>query len=99
VGLDHLFTASVSAADVGAAKPDPAMFQAACASLGLRPGDLLHAGDDPVRDVHAARRFGARAVWVNRNAAAWPDDLPRAHHEIESLDALSDILGAGAGRT
>jgi len=92
IGLDHLFTLSLSAVDVGAAKPDPAMFRAVCEALEIRAGDLLHVGDDPVRDVHAARRFGARTVWVNRTASGWPEDLPRAHHEIETFAALHELL-------
>lgn len=92
IGLDHLFSVRLSAADVGAPKPHPAMFRAACEQLGLRPGDLVHVGDDPHRDVHAARRFGARAVWVNRARADWPGGVPRAHHEVESLEPLPDLL-------
>lgn len=92
IGLDHLFAVTLSAADVGAAKPDPAMFRAACDQLGLRPGDLVHVGDDPHRDVHAARRFGARTVWVNRVRMDWPEGVPRAHHEIETLEPLPGLI-------
>lgn len=92
IGLDHLFAVQLSAADVGAPKPDPAMFRAACEQLGLRAGDLVHVGDDPHRDVHAARRFGARTVWVNRTGAPWPGDVPRAHHEITTLEPLPDLI-------
>lgn len=92
IGLDHLFRVRLSAADVGAAKPDPAMFRAACARLGLRARELVHVGDDPRLDVHAASRFGARTVWVNRAGADWPEDLPRPHHEVESLAPLPDLL-------
>lgn len=92
IGLDHLFEVRLSAADVGRAKPDPAMFRAACDRLGLRPGDLVHVGDDPQLDVHAAHRFGARTVWVNRVRARWPEDLPRPHHEVASLEPLPDLL-------
>jgi len=92
IGLDHLFAVTLSAADVGAAKPDPAMFRAACNQLGLRPGDLVHVGDDPHRDVHAARRFGARTVWVNRASMRWPEGVPRAHHEVETLEPLPELI-------
>lgn len=92
IGIDHLFSVQLSAADVGAPKPDPAMFHAACEALGLRPGDLVHVGDDPHRDVHAARRFGARSVWINRVDADWPEGVPRAHHEIDTLEPLSDLI-------
>ena len=92
IGLDHLFRVRLSAADVGAPKPAPAMFRAACERLGLRPGDLVHVGDDPHLDVNAARRFGARTVWVNRAGLDWPEDLPRPHHEVDTLAPLPDLL-------
>jgi len=97
VGLGAYFDVSLSAADVGAAKPDPAMFRAACSELSLRPGDLLHVGDDPLRDVHAARSLGARAVWLNRSAMEWPEGLRRAQHEMDNLQGLLPLL-AGAAR-
>lgn len=90
--LSDLFTVSLSAGEVGAAKPDPAMFDAACRQLGVRAGDLVHVGDDPVCDVHAARRFGARAIWLNREAQPWPENLPRAHHDLMTLADLVRLL-------
>lgn len=91
-GIGDWFEVALSAADVGAPKPDPAMFEQACGTLGIRPGELLHVGDDPLRDVHAARRFGARAFWINREGREWPADLRRAHHEDETLSGLPDLL-------
>ncbi|MDZ7787989.1 MAG: HAD-IA family hydrolase [Halofilum sp. (in: g-proteobacteria)] len=91
-GIGDWFEVALSAADVGAPKPDPAMFEHACGTLGIRPGELLHVGDDPLRDVHAARRFGARAFWVNREGREWPADLRRAHHEAETLSGLPDLF-------
>ncbi|HKL76889.1 MAG TPA: HAD family hydrolase [Gammaproteobacteria bacterium] len=95
--LGHLFRHAFSAADVGAAKPDPALFRAACDALGVRTAELVHIGDDPLRDVHGARRFGARTVWVRRAFAPWPDGVGRAHHEIASLTELPPLLAAAAG--
>ncbi len=90
--LGAYFDAAVAAADAGAAKPDPAMFQLACRRLGIRPGDLVHVGDDPVRDVHAARQFGARSVWLDRFDRSWPEGVARAHHEAGSLAEVVDLV-------
>lgn len=91
--LGEYFDLAISAADVGVPKPHPSMFRRACRKLSVRTGDLLHIGDDPLRDVHAARGVGARAVWVNRNGSRWPEDLRRAHNEIETLADLPRCLG------
>ena len=92
-GVGDLFEAAFGAADVGAAKPDPRLFDAVCRDLGIRAGELMHVGDDPVRDVHAGRSFGARTVWVDRYGLTWPEGVPRAHHELASLRGLPEILG------
>jgi len=73
--LRGLFERSLTAADVGAAKPDPALFLGALAYAGCAPGECLHLGDDPWRDVEAARSAGLTAVWVNRYGRTWPDEL------------------------
>ncbi len=91
-GLDDYFELALTAADVGAAKPDPALFHAACSRLGVRSGDLLHVGDDPLRDVHAARSLGAGAIWINRDGSDWPEGLRRANREMADLTGLAYLL-------
>lgn len=91
VGLGDLFDFSINAVDVGAAKPAPAMFEAACRLLNLSPGQILHVGDDPEYDVLAAARAGMRTVWVNRTGRTWPGG-PSADAEIASLAELADLL-------
>lgn len=92
VGLADYFRDAVSATDAGAAKPDPAMFRLACRRFGIRPGDLVHVGDDPLRDVHAARAIGVRAVWLNRAGAQWPAELQPPEIEIRNLLELPTLL-------
>ncbi|GGJ98066.1 HAD family hydrolase [Luteimonas terricola] len=99
IGLDHLFTAQLSACSFGSAKPDPAIFLAACERLGVPPAEVLHVGDHPDADVAGAARAGLRSCWINR-----ADDAGRhaqwRHAEVEpdlhfdSLAALADWLDA-----
>ncbi|MCB1801123.1 MAG: HAD-IA family hydrolase [Gammaproteobacteria bacterium] len=90
--LHASFDHSLTAAEVGAAKPDPAIFHAASERSGIPLDAFLHVGDDPERDVEAARRLGIRTVWVNRSGSDWPDDLEPADIEVEDLTALVAIL-------
>lgn len=85
------FHLNLTAAEVNAAKPDPAMFHAACDWAGVRPGQALHVGDDPQRDIAAARAIGMRTAWVNREAASWPTDL--SGPDLEAGD-LADLVSA-----
>lgn len=92
--LRGLIHGAFRAEDVGAAKPDPALFRAALTLAGVGPERALHLGDDPALDVEAARRLGMRAVWVNRGGADWPADLPPPELEVPDLQGLPDWLEA-----
>ncbi|TDT44539.1 putative hydrolase of the HAD superfamily [Halospina denitrificans] len=93
IGMGHYFVAAHSAVEVGAAKPERPMFEAAAFSTGVPMETLIHVGDDPVTDVAGAVRHGLRAVWLNRSGAPWPSDVPRvAYHEIRSLNELPGLL-------
>jgi FMN hydrolase / 5-amino-6-(5-phospho-D-ribitylamino)uracil phosphatase len=91
IGLGDLFVRHVSARDVGAAKPDARMFQAACEHLGLMPAQVLHIGDHPVQDILGAARVGMKTVWLNRDGARW-EESDGADHEVSSLERVLDLL-------
>jgi putative hydrolase of the HAD superfamily len=59
LGVDGLFSAVVTSAEAGAAKPDPAVLRLAVERLGADPGRALHVGDEDV-DEQAARAAGMR---------------------------------------
>jgi beta-phosphoglucomutase len=69
-------------------KPDPAIFLAAAAELGLDPAHSLVVEDAP-NGVAAARAGGMRSIGVNRADDA--DDL-RAHGATWVVDDLRDAL-------
>lgn len=90
--LRGLFHHSLTAADVGAQKPDPALFVGALEWGGTPPTQALHLGDDPYLDVEAARRLGMQAVWVNRGGKVWPDGLEPPALEVTDLAGLARWL-------
>ncbi len=73
VGLTPVVDAVVLAGDVKADKPDPRVFQAVCARLGVAPQALVHVGDDPIADGRGARDAGARAIVWGIDVASFPD--------------------------
>ncbi|MDX1604652.1 MAG: HAD-IA family hydrolase [Candidatus Competibacterales bacterium] len=97
VGIDHLFTVALNPASAGTAKPDPAMYRAACRALDLAPAQLLHIGDDPELDVIGAARAGLPTVWLNRGGRRWPGG-PRPTLEVRNLIQLEQVLGMTASR-
>jgi putative hydrolase of the HAD superfamily len=93
IGLQAHFAHHVCARDAGVAKPDPRIFLAAAAKLGVPPEQILHVGDDPAMDVAGARDAGLRTAWINRAGAAWPDALGAPPElDLRELGALADWL-------
>jgi FMN hydrolase / 5-amino-6-(5-phospho-D-ribitylamino)uracil phosphatase len=90
--LRDSFDRSLTAAEAGAAKPDPALFKLAMDWAGVGVDETLHIGDDPLRDVEAARSHGLRAVWVNRDGLPWPEELAPPEFEVRDLHALAHWL-------
>lgn len=91
IGLHDLFKFSLNAIDVGAAKPEPLMFDLARQRLAAQPEQIVHVGDDPEHDVFGAARAGFRTIWINRTGRDWPGGS-RADAEIASLIELEQVL-------
>jgi HAD superfamily hydrolase (TIGR01549 family) len=72
IGLAEHFQISIAAREFGCAKPDPAIFHAACSALGVLPLHTVYVGDDPHLDVVGAQKAGLRAVWMNRFGRTLP---------------------------
>ena len=66
-GLERHLDAVVTSAEVGAAKPDRAIFETALARCGCAAGEALHVGDTPAEDVEGARAAGIPAVLLDRD--------------------------------
>jgi putative hydrolase of the HAD superfamily len=69
-GLRNLVDGVVCSADVGRAKPDPAVFHAALDLLGLPPERVVHIGDGLEEDVAGARAAGIEPILLHRGEAA-----------------------------
>ena len=94
IGIDHLFSAVVSARSAGAAKPARPIFDAAVNAGGAAAYETLHVGDHPEFDVQGARAAGLRTVWVNRNGHDWPGGLAPPERTIADLRELDKLLAA-----
>jgi putative hydrolase of the HAD superfamily len=82
--LRPLVDAVVISAELGVAKPDPAIFRAALERLGTAAAGALHVGDSLEHDVAGARAAGIEAVLVARDGAEVPDGV----RAVASLDEL-----------
>lgn len=80
-GLAPLVDAVVLSYEVGAVKPQPALFQGALAALGVAPERALMVGDNPEDDAGAAR-LGVRTLL-----------LPRTRGRVHGLELVLRLVG------
>lgn len=66
--------------EVGAAKPQPAIYATACQAVGCAPGQVVFVGDSKRCDFEGPQAFGMQARWLNRRGGQ------------SLLDVLEDLL-------
>jgi len=86
-GITELVHGVVTSAEVGAAKPDPRVFERALAIAAAAPSEALHVGDNVDNDVEGAAAAGVRAVLVQRDG-----ELPAGVDTVRSLRELAALL-------
>lgn len=66
LGISKYFRHIFLSSELGADKPDPMIFDLAVKVSGFAPNEILHVGDDPVRDWQAAAQAGLKVFKLNR---------------------------------
>lgn len=94
LGIESHFATVVVSGELGAAKPDPVIFERALAALGVDARDAWHVGDTLAYDVLGATRAGMGAVWVNRHGIRPAPSDPTPDVEVTSLAAICELLRA-----
>ena len=85
VGLSDRIEHLVASGEVGAVKPDPAIFLVACSLFAAEPADAVYVGDRLRTDAIGAAAAGLTGVWLNRRGAE-PDASDAA--EARSLGVI-----------
>lgn len=92
-GLSSLVDTLIASDEVGAVKPEPAIFETALARVSCNAKEAIMIGDSWSADIEGAHNAGIRAIWLNRYGISCPD--PARALEINSLeptDFMLDIL-------
>lgn len=88
LGLMPLTDTVVSSAAVALHKPDPRIFELACAQLGVSPQRSAHVGDHYYADVLGARAAGMTPVLIDRHGVGLSSS------GVACLSTLDDLEGA-----
>lgn len=68
--IDRYFDFLITSEEIGSAKPDPALYEAATRAAGCDAEAIVHVGDSYDKDVIGALRSGMRAAWLPRSENA-----------------------------
>ena len=82
--LKDVVAGIVISQEVGAAKPDPAIFDIALERLGVGRRDALMVGDGVNSDIRGANNAGIDACWVNPSGGMLPEGV-HAEYIIDDL--------------
>jgi putative hydrolase of the HAD superfamily len=77
LGISKFFTHVFVSSELGADKPDPEIFRRALKFIDLAADQVLHAGDDPVRDWQAASTAGLSIFQLDREKNSLRDLLTK----------------------
>ena len=89
LGLACRAACIVVSEEVGVRKPDPAIFHAAAARIGIAPAGIMVVGDHPEADVTGAARAGMQTAWLRRGRE-WPAHVEAIPDVI--VDAFDELL-------
>ena len=100
VGLDARVEHVIASGEVGAAKPDPAIFRHACSLFGVRPDEAVYVGDRLRTDAIGAAAAGLTGVWLDRTGIAptVEDDDAAQEAGVLRIRGLAELAPALAGR-
>jgi putative hydrolase of the HAD superfamily len=75
LGIFKYFRQFFLSSELGADKPDPVIFQLAMQVSGFAPNEIVHVGDDPMRDWSAAAKAGLQVFKLDRKKNSLRDLL------------------------
>jgi putative hydrolase of the HAD superfamily len=93
LGIAERIRSRMLSAELGALKPELAVFEAVQRRLGLFPGNLIMVGDSWKDDVLGPVAAGWAAVWVNRDGQTRPEHDPEDPiYEVRSLNHVPRLI-------
>ena len=99
MGVSSLFEYIRSSESIGAEKPSPDVFDDVLKHFELAPNSVVYVGDDPARDVDAAKDAGLKAILYrvpNGESQPWRsysvDSVREADATVEHFSQLLEVI-------
>ena len=93
LGFADVVQVVISSAEVGLRKPDPRIFELACARLGVDAARSMHVGDHVYADVLGARAAGLAPVLIDRPGLTPTQTGVPMIRTLDDLDRVLDERG------
>lgn len=91
LGLRPCFDEIIATGDYGVHKPESGIFDIMCEKMGLKPGEMVYVGDNPVNDIMGARNAGWKTVWM-KSTGYWDEKIAPADREVNTVIEVIDAI-------
>lgn len=94
IGIDDYFNFYLTSAKAGVSKPNPDIFAQTETLANCPANQIIHIGDDPVRDVEGAANCGFKTIWVNLKQLDWEDIRQTEYQPDAIVESISELTEA-----
>lgn len=91
-GIGKYFDVVAASAEVGCAKPEPAIFNTALKKAGCAPENAVMIGDRLDNDIAPAKQLGMKTIWVRQELAKYQNIDNENERPDYTVDDIADIL-------
>ena len=91
-GILDYFSAIFSSADLGLAKPDPAIFRLALQKTNCLPHQAIMIGDRLDNDIVPAKRIGMKTIWIKQGFSRLAQVKNLEERADWTVKKLTDVL-------
>ena len=92
VGLTPFFDVLIISGELGYCKPHPLVFRRLIEQLGVKKGQILFVGDDPLPDITGALQAGLQPVWMTYVRDKNIPLSPSASSDAEMVDSKVPVI-------
>ena len=73
-------------------KPQKEIFLLMAKRLGIKPAEMIYAGDHPLNDIDGSRNAGCVPVWVKTTGTWIFPEIPKPELQVETVKEIPAIL-------
>lgn len=96
--MPYLYPNAIFISDqLGIAKPNPKLYQAALRAIGVQADEAMHVGDSLSHDIAPPKGLGMHTAWIYRTAREGQDLAIKPSHRVQDFQELATVLRAEYG--